>query len=101
MSKRRTGLGIIVAASIAYAIPAASEDTGASLSVGATVEPTCLVSSEGRTASANVSCTSFGDGSFAVQAGTSAPIESATPAPAGEQSDTTGKNDVTYVTVTY
>ena len=105
MGSRLYAVGITVAASFGLPLAAAAETTASALSVGATVESSCLVSSQNRVTAgrpASLSCSHLAEGTVSVERGRTTPHRSpptsrlATPTPISST-----KNEVTFVTITY
>ena len=90
-------LGLLVAASLAAA-PAAAADRGASLSVTATVAPSCVVSTQ--SGSASTSCRNFGHGSVAIERDRPRDA-SGDPATGRSTAIPPRPGHVTYLTITY
>ena len=109
--ERRPGVACLPLALFVLALNCAETRAGAAttttnLGVGATVLPSCLVStgsSAGTPGSATSECDNFGDGSVTI----SRDLTSSTPAPAGSRKKApagdTGSDEagVTYVTIIY
>jgi hypothetical protein len=94
----RPALGLLVASQL-VAAPALAETRQASLGVTATVLPSCVVSTQGGTAS--TSCSNFGEGSFGIERDHPRAESSSDPAPRESTQIPPRPSDVTYVTITY
>ena len=94
----RPALGLLVAAQL-VAAPALAETRQASLGVTATVLPSCVVSTQG--GSASTFCSNFGDGSVAIERERPRAESSGDPAPRESAEIPQRPSDVTYVTITY
>ena len=104
MGFRLYAFGIAVAASCGWASAALAEASGTSLSVGATVEPSCLVSTSDRSAnSAAIACSTGGEAIVSTASNQPARVESRDRElpDAAPNDEAPQKSDVTYVTITY
>ena len=90
--------GLLFAASLGAA-PASAETRSANLGVTATVQPSCLVSTQ--SGSATTSCSNFGDGSVAIERDRPRAESGSSSAPGRSATAAQRPNDVTYVTITY
>jgi hypothetical protein len=93
----RAALGLLVASQL-VAAPALAETRQASLSVTATVLPSCTVST--RSGTTSTSCSNFGEGSAAIERDRPRDASS-DPAPRESRQILPRPGDVTYVTITY
>ena len=95
---------VLVLAICSLASPAAAEPVGTSLSVGATVMPSCLVSTEDQARSgsgAAVSCSNFGEGSIAIERDPTPSSGSPEPDRTGQATESSAREDIRYITISY
>ncbi len=94
---------VLAGASFGSAAAAHAETRTTTLSVSATVLPSCLVSTEPRAGAspATVSCRNFGSGSIAVERDETASESSRFPRSASPEPESVAIGAPTYITVTY
>ena len=90
-------LGLLLGAQLAVA-PASAQSRNASLGVTATVLPSCVVSTQG--GSASTSCSNFGEGTVRIER-ERRPDSFRLSAPAEPTAVPTRSSDVNFVTITY
>ncbi len=99
----RAGVAMLVLTTFGAATGAQADGRSTSLSVSATVLPSCLVSTEPQSGAspATVACSNFGSGSIAVERDRTASESSRVSRPAPPDRESARADAASYVTITY